>query len=207
MSCHCEHCQTGSSYIRFRWHLRESLRKNDGWAMKQARLCLSYGEISIGPVINLRIRDDDDSPHPAFYEITLSYLTAMFVEQMMIWWLHLRGNAELATSGLYKQMKESEKLSGLWPPYSTFSASGEAVAIEGKLHIAKIAAGDPTTLYMQSMQFLTPVPNSPTPKQYVLASDYGKRGRYDPGPVFGCGTQLSDLYPIELEEMTPPEAI
>ncbi len=108
--------------------------------MKKARLCLSYEEISIGPVINLRIRDHDSSPYSAFYEITLSYLTAMFVEQVMIWWFHLRGNTELATSGLYKRMKESEKLSGLWPPYSTFSASGEATAIEGKLHIAKIVA-------------------------------------------------------------------
>ena len=175
--------------------------------MKKARLCLSYGEVSIGPVINLRIRDDDDSAYSAFYEITLSYLTAMFVEQVMIWWFHLRGNTELATSGLYKRMKESEKLSGLWPPYSTFSTSGEAIAIEGKLHIAKIVATDPKALYMQSMSFLTPLPNSPTPKQYVFASDYGKRGRYDPGPVFGWGTQLSDLYPIELEEMAPPETI
>ena len=143
MNCHCEHCRTGSSYIRFRWHLRESLRNNDGWARKKAKLCLSFGEISIGPVINLRIRDDDGPSYTVFYEITLSYLTAMFVEQVMIWWLHLRGNTELAASGLYKRMKDSEKLSGLWPPYSTFSTSGEAIAIEGKLHIAKIVATDP----------------------------------------------------------------
>jgi len=175
--------------------------------MKKAKLCLSYGEISIGPVINLRIRDDDGPSYTAFYEITLSYLTAMFVEQVMIWWLHLRGNTELAGSGLYKRMKDSEKLSGLWPPYSTFSTSGEAIAIEGKLHIIKMAGTDPATLHWQILKFLTPLPNSPTPKQYVVAGDYGKRGRYDPGPVFGWGTQLSDLYPIELQEMTPPEAI
>ena len=195
MSCHCEHCRTGSAYIRFRWHLRESLRKNDGWAMKEARLCLHYGEVSIGPVINLHIRDSEDSPRPAFYEVTLPYLAAMYIEQTIIWWLHLRGNMNLAISGLYERMREKEKLSGLWFPYCTFSASGEAVAIETKLRIMEIVTIEPTALYLQSINFLTPLPNSPTPSRYIPSSEYGKRGRYDPGPVFGCGNQLFDLYP------------
>ena len=170
--------------------------------MKKARLCLSYGKISIGPVINLRIRDDDGSPQSAFYEVRLPYLTAMFIEQVVIWWLHLRGNTNLATSGLYRRMRESEKLSGLWFPYCTFTASGEAVAIETKLQIMKITAVDPTALYLQSIKSLTPLPNSPTPIQYIPAEDYGKRGRYDPGPVFGCGTQLFDLFPTANKEIT-----
>jgi len=170
--------------------------------MKETKLCLNYGEISIGPVISLCIQDDEEPPRPAFYEVRLPYLTAMFIEQVVIWWLHLRGNTNLATSGLYRRMRESEKLSGLWFPYCTFTASGEAVAIETKLQIMKITAVDPTALYLQSIKSLTPLPNSPTPIQYIPAEDYGKRGRYDPGPVFGCGTQLFDLFPTANKEIT-----
>jgi len=175
--------------------LRESLQNNDGWAMKKARLCLYYGEVSIGPVINLHIKDSKDPPCSAFYEVTLSYLAAMYIEQTILWWLHLRGNVNLAVSGLYERMREKEKLSDLWFPYCTFSASGEADAIETKLRIMEIATVEPAELYLQSINFLTPLPNNPTPRQYIPSSDYGKRGRYDPGPVFGCGNQLFDLYP------------
>ena len=165
--------------------------------MKKAKLCLHYGEVSIGPVVALHVQDVGDSTHSVFYETTLPYLITMYIEQAVIWWLHLRGNVNLAVSGLYEQMHEKDKLSGLWFPYSTFSAAGEAVAIESKLRIIEIATMEPNELYSRSISFLASLPNSPTPRQYVPSNESGKRGRYDPGPVFGYGNQIFDLYPQE----------
>ena len=195
MDCHCEYCLSGSSHIRFRWHLRESLRNKDGWAVKTAWLCLNYRDLSIGPVVNVHLRDTESPTYPAFYSVELPYLAAMYVEQMILWWLTLRGNKSLATSGLYGEMNDREKLEGLWFPHCTFSTTGEAVAIETKLQIIEIATLKPSQLYSQSIKFLTPIPNNPTPKQYIPVRQYGKRGRYDPGPVFGYGNQLFDLRP------------
>tara|TARA_Y100001970_G_scaffold144323_1_gene177240 strand:+ start:495 stop:890 length:396 start_codon:yes stop_codon:yes gene_type:complete len=126
----------------------------------------------------------------------------MYIEQAVIWWLHLRGNVNLAVSGLYEQMHEKDKLSGLWFPYSTFSASGEAVAIETKLRIIEIATMEPNALHSQSINFLASLPNKPTPRQYVPSKKSGKRGRYDPGPVFGYGNQIFDLYSQEINKHT-----
>ncbi len=195
MECRCEYCLSGSLQVRFRWHLRESLRNKDGQAVKTARLFLNYRDLSIGPVINVHIKDTESPTHPAFYSVELPYLAAMCVEQTILWWLTLRGNQSLAKSGLYEQMNDREKLECLWFPYCTFSATGEAVAIETKLQIIEMASLKPSQLYSQSIKFLTPIPNTPTPKRYMPVGQYGKRGRYDPGPVFGHGNQLFDLRP------------
>ena len=110
----------------------------------------------------------------------------------------MSGNKNLAETALYNNLKDSEKLSGVWPPHFSFLVNGEAAAIEAKVQIKRLLRVNRVDLFRESIFFLRPIPNDPTKEQYVPPERQGKRGKYDPGPVFGTSIEfLHSEYKIQ----------
>ncbi len=171
--------------VILRWELRESLRLNNQQAQKEVAVSLFYSELSIGPVLAISIAGNLPTTFPAFCSVKLPRLTAAYVQHVLIWWLTLRDNPNLGESGIYNNLHDEEKIAGIWNPHSSFLVAGEATAIETKLQLRKFVNMDSNSLFRESSKFLNPLGNNPTRKLYVSRDNLGKRGKFDPGPVFG----------------------
>ncbi len=171
--------------VILRWELRESLRLNNRQAQKEVAVSLFYSELSIGPVLAISIAGDLPTTLSAFCSVELPRLTAAYVQHVLIWWLTLGDNPNLGESGIYNDLHDEEKIAGIWNPHSSFLVAGEATAIETKLQLRKFVDMDSNSLFRESFKFLSPLGNDPTRKLYVSPDKLGKRGKFDPGPVFG----------------------
>ena len=182
-----------------RWEMRNLLKNNKGQELKEKiDLCLYYSELSIGPVLaistGIKLADKIDP----FHTFKAPVMSARYIQHLLVWWLTLTGNKNLAETALYNNLRNHEKLLGSWSPHFSFLVSGEATAIETKVNTRKLLHIQESELLQKITYFLKPISNDPTKKQYIPPERQGKRGKYDPGPVFGTSIDfLRSEYEIQ----------
>ena len=172
-------------HIPFRWQFRDMLRSSEYDQKITAELLLSYSKLSIGPVLSISVAHNPLQKSGFFYSIELPQLIAIYIQHVLVWWLTLRGNQNLGESGAYGNLTDEEKIDRAWSPHFSFLVNGEATAIETKIQIQKILETGLSSLCAEIQNFLRPLPNDPTKNQYISPEKRGKRGKFDPGPVFG----------------------
>ncbi|MEG3585747.1 MAG: hypothetical protein VX353_00475 [Actinomycetota bacterium] len=172
-------------HTHFRWQFRDMLRSKKYDQEMTATLLLSYSKLSIGPVLSVSVADNSSQKSGSFYSVELPQLIATYIQHVLVWWLTLRGSQNLGESGVYGNLTDEEKIGGAWSPHFSFLVNGESTAIETKIQIRKILETGLSALRTGSQEFLRPLPNDPTKKQYISPENRGKRGKFDPGPVFG----------------------
>ena len=166
--------------------MRNLYQSDAGQKLKRkTSLSLHYSELSIGPV--LAISTDIDATHKLkpFYTFTAPLVFAKYIQHLLVWSLTLTGNQNLAETALYNNLQEHEKIMQCWSPHFSFLVNGEATAIEAKVNTKKLLRLSESDLLEKVSHFLKPIPNDPTKEQYIPPERQGKRGKYDPGPVFG----------------------
>ena len=168
-----------------RWQFREILRSCDYQDQTVVRLSLFYSQLSIGPVLAIAVTQNLPQTRTVFYSVELLPLIAAYIQHILTWSLTLRNNQNVGESGIYNKLTDEEKIVGTWSPHFSFLVNGESAAIETKLQIRKILDIEPNSLRNESFRFLRPLTNDPTEKRYVTPNNRGKRGKFDPGPVFG----------------------
>ena len=168
-----------------RWHFREILRSKSNNEKSETDLILSYSELSIGSVLAIVVKPNFPQESTLFYSVKLAPLIATYIQHILIWQLTLRGNRNLGESGMYNNLTDEERINDVWSPHYSFLVNGESTAIETKIQIRKILINGSDSLRSQSREFLHPLPNDPTRKQYIPHEKRGKRSKFDPGPVFG----------------------
>ena len=174
-----------------RWQMRNLYREQAQLRVgPKADLVLSYSELSIGPVFSVSTQPSKIKDFAPFHIFKLPIVLATYIQHLLVWSLTLSGNKNLAETALYNNLKDSEKLSGVWPPHFSFLVNGEAAAIEAKVQIKRLLRVNRADLFRESIFFLRPIPNDPTKEQYVPPERQGKRGKYDPGPVFGTSIEF-----------------
>ena len=174
-----------------RWQMRNLYREQAQLRVgPKADLVLSYSELSIGPVFSVSTQPSKIKDFTPFHTFDLPIVLATYIQHLLVWSLTLSGNKNLAETALYNNLKDSEKLSGAWPPHFSFLVNGEAAAIEAKVQIKRLLRVNRADLFRESIFFLRPIPNDPTKEQYVPPERQGKRGKYDPGPVFGSSIEF-----------------
>ena len=169
-----------------RWEMRNLYQSDAGQKLKRkTSLSLHYSELSIGPV--LAISTDIDTTHKLkpFYTFTTPLVFAKYIQHLLVWSLTLTGNQNLAETALYNNLQEHERIMQCWSPHFSFLVNGEATAIEAKVNTKKLLRLSESDLLEKASHFLKPIPNDPTKEQYIPPERQGKRGKYDPGPVFG----------------------
>lgn len=180
-----ERGERNSQHIPFRWQFRDMLRSNKYDQKIMAELLLSYSKLSIGPVLSVSVTHSPSQKSGFFYSIELPQLIATYIQHVLVWWLTLRGDQNLGESGTYRNLTDEEKIDRTWSPHFSFLVNGESTAIETKVQIQKILEAELSPLCTEIQDFLRPLSNDPTRKQYVSPEKRGKRGKFDPGPVFG----------------------
>ena len=169
-----------------RWEIRNLHQSDADQKLKQkTNLSLYYSDLSIGPV--LAISTDIDTTHKLkpFYTFKAPFIFAKYTQHLLVWSLTLTGNQNLAETALYNNLQEHEKIVQCWSPHFSFLVNGEATAIETKINTQKLLRLSESDLLKKISYFLKPIPNDPTKEQYTPPKRQGKRGKYDPGPVFG----------------------
>ena len=169
-----------------RWEMRKLCQSDTGQKLKRkAKLSLHYSELSIGPV--LAISTDIDATHKLkpFYTFKTPFVFAKYIQHLLVWSLTLAGNQNLAETALYNNLQEHEKIMQCCSPHFSFLVNGEATAIETKVNTQRLLRLSESDLLEKVSYFLKPIPNDPTKEQYIPPERQGKRGKYDPGPVFG----------------------
>ena len=86
-------------------------------------------------------------------------LGARSFSHLLVWWLTLTGNKNLAEAALYNNLLDHEKLSGCWLPHFSFLVNGEATAIEAKVNARKLLCLNESDLLEKVSHFLKPIPN------------------------------------------------
>tara|TARA_B100000035_G_scaffold277350_1_gene255593 strand:- start:464 stop:1177 length:714 start_codon:yes stop_codon:yes gene_type:complete len=169
-----------------RWEMRNLHRENPGQEFtQQIDISLYYAELSIGPVLSIATGSNMEHMLKPFQTFTAPIVVAKYIQHLLVWWLTLTGNKNLAEAALYNNLLDHEKLSGCWLPHFSFLVNGEATAIEAKVNARKLLCLNESDLLEKVSHFLKPIPNDPTKEQYIPPEKQGKRGKYDPGPVFG----------------------
>jgi len=169
-----------------RWEMRSQFRDNPQHEFnQQIDIFLYYDELSIGPVLAITTEVNTECIPKPFHTFTAPILVAKYIQHLLVWWLTLTGNKNLAEAGLYNDLLNHEKLSECWIPHFSFLVNGEATAIETKVNAGKLLRLENSDLLQRVECFLDPIPNDPTKAQYIPPERQGKRGKYDPGPVFG----------------------
>ena len=174
-----------------RWEMRNLYQSDTGQRLKQrTSLSLHYSELSIGPVLG--ISTDIDTTHnlTPFYTFKAPFIFAKYIQHLLVWSLTLTGNQNLAETALYNDLQEHEKLMQCCSPHFAFLVNGEATAIETKVNTKKLLRLSESDLLEKVSYFLKPIPNDPTKELYIPPERQGKRGKYDPGPVFGTSIDL-----------------
>ena len=172
-------------HTHFRWQFRDMLRSKKYDQEMTATLLLSYSKLSIGPVLSDSVADNSSQKSGSFYSVELPQLIATYIQHVLVWWLTLRGDQNLGESGTYRNLTDEEKIDRTWSPHFSFLVNGESTAIETKVQIQKILEAELSPLCTEIQDFLRPLPNDPTRNQYISPEKRGKRGKFDPGPVFG----------------------
>lgn len=182
-----------------RWEMRNLLKNNKGQELKEKiDLCLYYSELSIGPVLAISTGIKLTGKIDPFHAFKAPVMSARYIQHLLVWWLTLTGNKNLAETALYNNLRDHEKLLGCWSPHFSFLVSGEATAIETKVNTRKLLHIQESELLQKITYFLKPISNDPTKKQYIPPERQGKRGKYDPGPVFGTSIDfLRSEYEIQ----------